>query len=88
MMTPGDLADAGDRFHPMMRPWRCHNGLAVVRLQADVVGADLVPRMRAGALALARWSAGKPPLARGWIVQDVGFLCIMREPDVDVIERP
>jgi hypothetical protein len=73
---------------PLLRPRRSRQGLAVLRLKADVVGASRIPKRRAGEMVFARWSAGQPPLAKGWIIQDVGFLCIMNEPDVEVIERP
>lgn len=73
---------------PLLRPWRSHQGLAVLRLRADVVGARRIPVRRTGDLVFAAWSSGQPPLAKGWLIQDVGFLCVMNEPEVEVIERP
>lgn len=73
---------------PLLRPWRSHQGLAVLRLRVDVTGASRIPQRRAGDLVLARWHTGRPPMAKGWLIQDVGFLCIVNEPDVEVIERP
>ena len=77
-----------DVFSPLLAPWRRHQRLAVLRLRADVVGASRVPVYRAGQRVLATWSSGQRPLASGWIIRGAGFLCIMNEPDVEVIERP
>jgi hypothetical protein len=73
---------------PLMRPWRSHHGLAVLRLMVDVVGASRIPKRRAGDLVLASWHNGQPPMAKGWLIWDIGFPCIVNEPDVEVIERP
>lgn len=70
---------------PLLKAWRSHQGLAVLRLRADVVGASRIPVRRAGDLVLARWHSGKPPLAKGWLIRGIGFLCIMNEPNVEVV---
>lgn len=77
---------AGDEFSSVMRPWRSHNRLAVLRLRTDVTGASRVPVKRAGDLVLACWHEGKP-FATGWMLHHIGFACVLNEPDVEVIER-
>jgi hypothetical protein len=73
---------------PLLRPWRSHQRLAVLRLKVDVTGASLIPARRAGDIVLATWSPGNQGLAKGWMIRGLGFLAIVNEPDVEVIERP
>ena len=73
---------------PFFRPWRSYHGYAVLRLRTDVTGASMKPVKRAGDLVLARWHNGALPFAKGWMLHDIGFVCILNEPDVVVVERP
>jgi hypothetical protein len=72
---------------PFFRPWRSHNGYAVLRLRTDVTGANRKPVKRAGDLVLAHWHQGAP-FATGWMLHDIGFACVLKLDDVEVIERP
>jgi len=73
---------------PLLRGWRSGRGLTVLRLRVDITGASGVPVCRAGDLVFARWNTGQPPIAKGWVIQDIDFLCVLNEPDVEIIERP
>lgn len=73
---------------PLLRGWRSHNRLAVLRLKVDVTGASRIPIRRAGQFVLGRWWNGDQPFAKGWMIQNIGFSCILNEPDVEVVERP
>lgn len=73
---------------PLLRPWRSHQRLAVLRLRVDVVGASRVPVRRAGQLVYARWWGGHAPFAEGWMIDGIGFPQILNEPDVEIIEKP
>ena len=73
---------------PLLRGWRVYHRLAVLRLRTDVVGASRIPIRRSGDIVLASWSSGMKPFAKGWRIRDIGFTCILNEPDVEIIERP
>lgn len=77
----------GTSFLRELRGWRSYHNLAVLRLKVDVVGASTVAVKRAGDLVLAHWHT-QPPFITGWMLRDVGFTCVLNEPDVEVIERP
>lgn len=77
-----------DRLRPEMHRWRSHNGYAILRLRTDVRGASYTSVKRPGDLVLARWHTGIVPFAKGWMLHDIGFTCILNEPDVEVMERP
>lgn len=85
---PGEIQTADPMTDPLLRSWRRGQGFAVLRLRSDVVGASRIPVRKTGDLVFATWSSGQPPLAKGWLLHDVGFTCILRQPDVEVIERP
>lgn len=71
----------------LLRAWRSYQGLAILRLKADVTGASGIPIRRAGDLVFAKWNS-QPPFAKGWRILEIGFACIMNESDVEVLERP
>jgi hypothetical protein len=73
---------------PLLRSWRRARGFAVLRLRSDAVGASRIPVRKSGDLVFATWSAGQRPLAKGWLLHDIGFTCVMKESDVEVIEEP
>jgi hypothetical protein len=73
---------------PTFRAWLSYRRLAALRLRVDVTGTSRIPTRRAGEIVLASWSPGIRPLAKGWMIQDIGFLCILNEPNVEVIVAP
>lgn len=75
-----------DVFSPVMRWWRLYHGYAILRLRVDVSGAAGLVKPR-GDLVLARWREGRPFIT-GWLVQNIGFTCVLKESEVEVIERP
>ena len=72
----------------LMRRFRAHHGLALLRLKVYIKGAPFAPKALAGDTVTARWNDGATNIARGWVIQDIGMLCVLNEPDVEVIERP
>ena len=75
-----------DRTSPEMKPWRAHNGLTLLRLRVDVRGAAHAPVRRAGDKVVARWNSADGSFAKGWMVQGLGFLCILKSGEVEVIK--
>ena len=74
---------------PLLKSWRQGQGLAVLRLKTDVVnGRTRTLVLKSGDLVFARWSSGQRPMAKGWLVDCAGFLCILREPDIEIVEQP
>jgi hypothetical protein len=73
---------------PLLRPWRRQQHLAVLRLAVDIVNAHGFVVRPAGSLAFATWSHGREQIAEGWLIAELGFTCVLKEPDVVVLERP
>lgn len=82
------IAADDNQFSPMLRNWRAAQGFGVLRLRKDVAGADARALARNGDLVLAHWVEGDPNIADGWRLDGVGFLCVLNEPDIEVVERP
>lgn len=53
---------------------------ATLRLKKDIVGASRVPARNAGDLVEAIW-VDHQPLAKGWLVQGIGFTCVLTSND-------
>jgi hypothetical protein len=70
-----------------IRRYRHDNSFVRLRLKHDISGAALTIVRRAGDLVDARWWDGQPPFARGWFIQGLGFSCVLKPEDVEVIER-
>lgn len=68
--------------------WLRHHGLSILRLRVDIKGASYTPIKRAGDLVLGRWRPGDRMIAEGFLIQDIGFLCVCRDPDVEVVRQP
>ena len=76
-----------ERLSPEWKPWRVREGLSILRLKVDVRAAAIEPARRAGDLVLAAWTERTPHFAAGWLLRGLGFICILDDRDVEVVER-
>jgi hypothetical protein len=63
--------------------------MEVLRLEVDLIrptSGDVI--FPAGDLVVAHWTGGLYGLAKGWLIHNVGFTCVMREPDVSIAPPP